>query len=118
MKERSINYDGKAFAAVMNSESGEVSGATVFHYHQDKEVFWAEYSGGEILRGFMIGLVGPQGQIDFNYQHLNVGRQIRLGKCRSTPEIMQDGRIRLHEAWQWLDGEGQKGTSVIEELKA
>lgn len=117
MKKRSINYDGKAFATVMNSESGEVSGATIFHYHQDKEVFWAEYSGGEILRGFMIGLVGPQGQIDFNYQHLNMGRQIRLGKCRSTPEIMQDGRIRLHETWQWLDGEGQKGTSVIEELK-
>ncbi|MCC8193438.1 MAG: n-acetylglutamate synthase [Deltaproteobacteria bacterium] len=115
MKSVPINYDGRTFSPVVNSETGEVSSATHFHYHQDSDIFWAEYSGGEILRGFMIGLVRPDGQLEFKYQHLNKDRAIRLGECLSTPEILADGRIRLHESWRWLDGEQQKGTSIVDE---
>lgn len=50
-------YEGKVFAAVRNSENGEVSGKTMFRYHQDGDVVWTEYAGGEIFKGFLLGKV-------------------------------------------------------------
>jgi len=38
------------------------------------------------------------------------------GVCRSTPELLPDGRIRLHEKWQWTCGDRASGESIIEEI--
>lgn len=38
------------------------------------------------------------------------------GICRSTPEILEDGRIRLHEEWIWTSGDQSSGKSIIEEI--
>jgi len=38
------------------------------------------------------------------------------GKCKSRPEILENGKIRLHERWQWTCGDMSKGTSVLEEI--
>jgi hypothetical protein len=37
--------------------------------------------------------------------------------CTSTPEILPDGRIRLHEKWQWTVDESSEGESIVEEVK-
>ncbi len=49
-----INYNGKIFLSVGNSETGEVSAETVFHYHQTGDLVWAEYKGGEIVFGNLL----------------------------------------------------------------
>ena len=36
------NYDGRKFIPRMNSENGEVSDQTVFSYHQNGSLLWAE----------------------------------------------------------------------------
>jgi hypothetical protein len=33
------------------------------------------------------------------------------------PRIDYDGRLRLHERWQWTSGDGASGESVIEEVR-
>jgi hypothetical protein len=38
------------------------------------------------------------------------------GKCFSKPEILINGKIRLHETWQWTSGDFLSGTSIIEEI--
>ncbi len=111
-----INYDGRIFHAIANSENGEVSAATVFHYHQDGDLFWSEYGGGEIRKGSMIGLVHQDGSLEFVYHHLNTHGVLRTGKCSSTPEILHNGKIRLHENWRWNDGSREEGTSTVEEV--
>ena len=65
----------------------------------------------------MIGTVSADGALEFYYQHINDERTIRCGKCYSTPEMLEDGRIRLHETWQWLDDDASSGTSVVEEIR-
>lgn len=50
-----FNLNNKIFTAVQNSESGEVNDQTCFHYFQQDKMIWAEYQGGEILKGFLIG---------------------------------------------------------------
>lgn len=112
----SINYDNKKFASVKNYETGEVTGETVFHYHQSQGLVWAEYSGGEIVFGSLIARVYESGNLDLRYQHLNKKGELMTGICFSTPEILEDGRIRLHEKWQWTSGDLSEGNSIIEEI--
>ena len=79
---------------------------------------WAEYSGGEIARGQLIAICGDDGVLDMRYQHINMRGQLMTGICRSTPEILPDGRLRLHEQWQWTSGDRSSGESVIDEVIA
>ena len=111
-----FNYDNKVFSPVSNSANGEVSSATTFHYHQSGQVLHATYSGGDVLRGHLIALVDDAGVIDMRYHHVNRSGELQTGVCRSVPELLPDGRIRLHETWRWTSGDGSQGNSIIEEL--
>src|SRR5687768_16223687 len=111
-----INYDNKKFASVANSESGEVSGETIFHYQQKGVLVWAEYAGGEIVFGTLIAKVVENDCLEMRYQHLNKKGDLMTGRCFSTPEILPDGRIRLYEKWQWTSGDLSSGESIIEEI--
>lgn len=111
-----INYDGKTFRSVENSSDGEVSGDTVFHYHQQENIVWAEYSGGEIVRGHLIAVAGDDGVLDMRYQHVNKNGELMTGICISTPELLVDGRVRLREKWEWTSGDLSTGGSIVEEV--
>ena len=108
-----IFYDGKYFISKMNTENGEVDNQTLFLYHQNENILWADYYGGEIKKGSIVGTVALNGEIDFYYQHINLSDQIRIGKCHSVPQILSDGRIELSEQWQWLNGDKSKGSSIV-----
>lgn len=112
-----INYNNKKFISVENAQTGEVGDKTIFHYWQEQDRVWATYSGGAIKLGTLIAKVSRDGQLNMLYQHLNSEGEFRTGKCISTPEILADGRVRLHESWQWTNGELSGGKSIIEEVK-
>lgn len=111
-----ICYEGKRFCPKVNTSNGEVNGETIFCYHQRGNEFWAEYSGGEISRGYMIGFVEQNGALDFYYHHINTQNNIRVGKCHSIPRLLDNGKIELAEEWQWLNGDMSKGSSIVTEL--
>lgn len=111
-----FNYDKRVFKSVSNSETGEVSAETRFYYRQEKTHVWAEYSGGEIVRGFLLAKVATDGSLDMRYQHLNKNGELMTGKCLSTPEILASGKIRLYEKWQWTCGDFSAGESIVEEV--
>ena len=111
-----INYDNRVFKSVSNSETGEVSGETKFYYHQEGNVVWAEYRGGEIIFGNLIARVYDDDSLEMCYQHLNMRGEFMTGKCFSTPEILENGKVRLHEKWQWTCGDFSVGESVVEEI--
>ncbi len=114
----SISYNNRTFRSIANSESGEVGGETVFYYHHEGDIVWAEYSGGEVVRGMLIASVLPDESLDMRYQHINRKGELMTGVCRSIPEFLPDGRLRLHETWQWTCGDHSSGQSVIEEIPA
>ncbi len=111
-----INYDNKNFASVRNSETGEVSSETVFHYHQKENLVWAEYKGGAVIFGTLIAKCDDAGNLEMRYQHLNTNGDLMTGKCVSTPQILADGRMRLQEKWQWTCGDFSEGESIVEEI--
>ncbi|MEH7014300.1 n-acetylglutamate synthase [Neobacillus niacini] len=111
-----INYNGRKFVSIENTENGEVSSQTLFEYKQEGHIISSTYSGGEIVQGTLIGIVKEDGTLEFRYNHVNSKDEIRGGKCISTPKILPDRRIRLYENWQWLDDEATEGSSIIEEV--
>jgi len=110
-----MNYNNKFFRAISNSENGEISTETVFHYKQAGTILTCEYSGGAILQGHLIGLVDSDGIIEMRYHQVNKHGKLMTGICTSRPEFLKNGKIRLHESWQWTSGNQSKGNSILEE---
>ena len=112
-----MNYHNKIFRPVTNTENGEVSGDTIFQYRQAGNIVTAEYAGGQIVTGHLIALVDKEGGLDMRYHLINDKGELQTGFCRSVPEHLPDGRLRLHESWQWTSGDQSRGSSVVEELQ-
>ena len=112
-REEPFSVDGRFFTAVENSESGEVSDQTIFCYHQKGNMIWAEYSGGSVAKGFLVGTMDKNRGLHFTYQHLNNAGELKAGACDSKPRE-ENGKLRFYEQWQWTTGEA--GTSIIEEI--
>lgn len=111
-----INYHNKRFRSVHNTENGATSAETIFYYQQDRNILTATYEGGAIVKGHLIGLVDENGHIDMRYHQVNSNGEIMTGKCTSTPAILDNGKIRLFESWEWTCGDFSKGESIIEEI--
>jgi hypothetical protein len=110
-----MNYNGKEFRPISNTENGETSNETLFHYKQVGNILTSEYSGGKIKYGHLIGLVDHIGNINMRYHQVNDKNELMTGVCISKPEILENGKIRLHEQWEWTSGDKSKGTSILEE---
>lgn len=111
-----MNYNNRKFRVVSNDENGDVDDTMVFIYRQEGNVLSCSYSGGEVISGHLLGIVDEQGHIDMKYHHINKTGELMTGVCNSTPEILADGRIRLHESWQWTSGDKSTGFSILEEI--
>jgi hypothetical protein len=108
-----IDYNNRIFVSVTNTKNGEVNAETTFHYYQKENYIWAEYSGGIIIKGFLVGYIDENGILHFTYEHINNEKIIRTGKCESTPRMSKDGKIELLEKWEWTNGDKSKGESRI-----
>ncbi|HRF81747.1 MAG TPA: hypothetical protein PL070_16840 [Flavobacteriales bacterium] len=53
--------------------------------------------------------------IELCYHQVNDRNERMTGICRSTPEVLSNGKIRLHESWEWTSGDFTKGATVLEE---
>jgi hypothetical protein len=111
-----INYNNKSFKPVSNTINGDTTSETIFEYYQKGHILTAEYAGGKISSGHLLGNVDELGNIDMRYHHINSAGEIMTGICKSIPEILPNGKIRLHEKWQWTCGDCTSGESVLEEV--
>lgn len=107
-----IDYDGRRFSPV----TGKAGPATVAHYHQQRDLIWAEFSGGEVRRGAIAGTSAADGVLRFAYCMVLCSGEAVTGVCRSIPEVLTDGRIRLTEHWERFGSGASSGISTLEEL--
>ncbi|WP_424215921.1 hypothetical protein ACN20G_27640 (plasmid) [Streptomyces sp. BI20] len=108
------SLDGVVFAPVADQAPGQVGVSTRFTYHEHEGRVWAEYEGGDVLHGRLVGTRTGDG-LDFRYVQLRVDGTTASGHCVSEIVELPDGRLRLDETWSWESGPGS-GTSTVEEL--
>ena len=88
-----MNYNNKSFKPISNTDNGETSSETIFKYIQTDDILTSEYSGGRIKKGHLIGIVDKDGCINMSYHQVNTDGKIMTGICKSTPEILENGKI-------------------------
>ncbi|MFJ6117995.1 hypothetical protein [Streptomyces sp. NPDC092129] len=108
------SLEGLAFAPVADQAPGQVGTGTRFTYHEQDGGIWAEYAGGDVVRGRLVGTRSGD-RLDFRYVQLTHDGITSSGHCESRIVELPDGRLRLEESWQWESRTGD-GTSVVEEV--
>ena len=111
-----MNYHNKTFRPVQTTSNSETTEDTIFEYKQEGNILTAEYSGGQILKGHLIGLVDELGNIEMRYHQINTKGELMTGKCWSKPEVLPNGKLRLHQTWERTSGDKSKGSSILEEM--
>ena len=76
---------------------------------------WAEFAGGKVVRGALVGSCGRDGVLELAYSQLLRTGEVIAGRCTSVPDVLEDGRVRLSEHWQRFGPDPSTGVSVIEE---
>jgi hypothetical protein len=110
-----IDLHNKKFKTQSNTNNGEVSDETIFRYNQNGNIIWANYDGGQIVKGTLIGKL-VNDHLEFVYQHINKEHELMTGKCKSYLEFIEDGKIKLNEFWQWTCKDFSSGESTIIEI--
>jgi hypothetical protein len=107
-----INYDERRFSPVTDNPGDN----PVAHYHQKENLLWGEFSGGAVRSGSLAGTSTPEGELRFAYCMVLDGDEVVSGLCRSVPETLPDGRIRLTEHWERFGPAADSGISLLEQL--
>ncbi len=107
----SIDYDGRRFRA-RGEQNGP--GAT---YRQRGDLVWAEFAGGHVRRGSLVGVCNGDGVLSLGYSMVLAGGEVITGRCTSTPH-WQVGRLELREVWQRYGEHAATGESILEEVPA
>jgi hypothetical protein len=105
-----IDYDGRRFRPANAGPADDGVG----HYHQDNDLVWAQFAGSGVRSGWLVGTCRADGVIDAAYCMVTSDGSAIAGNMESTPTLLADGRVRLTERWQRVDGSA--GTSEIEEI--
>lgn len=109
------SLDGRTFRDVTPDHQGDVGDDTRFTYREEPDgVVHARYEGGSVRLGYLVGMRTGD-NLDVRYTHLTVDGETASGRCRSRIETLDDGRLRLHETWEWTSRAGT-GTSIVEEM--
>ncbi|MGW2620391.1 hypothetical protein [Streptomyces sp. NPDC001500] len=108
------SLDGLVLAPVADQAPGQVGLRTRFAYHERDGAVWADYAGGDVVRGHLLG-TREGDRLDFRYVQLKRDGTTSSGHCVSTVVDLPDGRVRLDERWEWESQPGS-GTSVVEQI--
>ncbi|MFG2296152.1 hypothetical protein [Streptomyces sp. NPDC048603] len=107
------SLDGLVFVPVADQAPGQVGRQTRFEYREREGGIWAEYAGGDVVRGYLVGTRAGD-TVDFRYVQLRADGSTASGHCTSLVTELPDGRLRLEETWTWESQDGS-GTSAVEE---
>jgi hypothetical protein len=118
------SLDGLVLSPVADQAPGQAGTRTRFTYHEEDGRIWAEYAGGDVVRGHLVGTRtgdvldflphGLKGMGGAPSVQLKQDGTTSSGHCVSTVVDLADGRVRLDEHWEW-ESQAGSGTSTVEE---
>lgn len=115
MSNMGYNFENKKLRiTLIEGPDTEVNEETIFKFHQENNMIWAEYSGGKVKRGRLIGLIKGD-RLTHHYIQVNLNDEINTGEGNSLIQQNQDGKLQIVEEWEWKSQDG-KGKSVMTEL--
>lgn len=110
-----ISFDGRTLVGVSNDEAGDVGTDTRFRFEQTGDRIHAEYAGGDVVEGHLLGTVeGTRWEI--RYTQIDAAGETASGRSVGEVSVLDDGRLRVEDEWEWESKAG-RGESVLEEVE-
>ncbi|MGW4056971.1 hypothetical protein ACWEGE_01760 [Amycolatopsis sp. NPDC004747] len=103
-----IDYDGRKFR--------KAGAEAVAVYRQEDDVVWAEFAGGEVRRGAITGTQRENGTLHLGYTLVLATGEVICGHTVNTPEVTEDGHLRLREVWERYGPHAATGVSYLDEV--
>jgi len=111
-----ISLDGIKMNVIKTAENGVVNHETIFQFLQKDGVVSAEYQGGKIRKGFLVGKISAQNQLEFSYCQMQLDGKLDNGVSTCQLSKNENGKITLTEHFEWKSRPGEFGTNVFQEL--
>jgi hypothetical protein len=109
------SLDGRQMRAVSTADGGEVSVDTLFSFAQAGDTVSAQYAGGSVRLGHLVGIFAA-GELSFRYAQVDHAGRVDGGRSVCEVSSLPDGRVQLLEHFQWESRDGS-GTNVLQEIK-
>lgn len=111
-----INLDGVRMNVIKTAENGVVNQETIFYFSQKNGIVSAEYQGGKIIKGFLVGKLPTPNQLEFSYCQMQIDGKLDNGVSTCQLSKNENGKITLTEHFEWKSRPGEFGTNVFQEL--
>lgn len=114
MSQKAINLHGLIMNAVETDPCGVISSETIFEFEQIDTFVTAQYKGGKIRQGYLVGNLSVN-KLDFRYCQIQVDGTLDSGSSQCDV-LLSDGLVQINEYFSWESREGQ-GRNVIQEMR-
>ena len=107
-----MNLNNIHMNVIETAGNGVVNHKTIFRFTQKEQTVTAEYAGGQVVKGFLLGKLKGD-KLSFKYAQEHTDGKVVGGQ--STCEVMRhpDGALGLVEHFDWHQG---RGKNVFKEL--
>ena len=109
-----MNLDNLKMNVIKTAANGVVNEMTIFTFSQTNNFVSAVYSGGQIIKGYLVGIVN-QNKLSFSYCQLQTNGKMDNGHSECDI-LIESGKIRLVEHFIWNSRDGETGTNIFQEL--
>lgn len=109
-----MNLNDKRLRVRSTADQGVVTGDTVLHLFQSENRVFGRYSGGSIVRGWLVGALRGR-ELYFRYFQRESSGGIHAGHSVCELDKLADGRLRLVEHFTWETRPGF-GTNTFDEI--
>jgi hypothetical protein len=105
-----FDFHNKTFSLLENSKNGKANSKTIFKYKQEGDLITADYFGGNIKYGKIIGQLN-RNNLNMLYQCITEDNELKAGKAIASVSLSSNNKIKLKLRWEWLGDENKKGVS-------
>lgn len=109
-----INLNNVKMNVIETSDNGVVNHDTLFCFQQQGTLVFAEYSGGKIAKGYLVGNLIDDA-LTITYCQIQTDGTLDNGKSHAELE-MKNGKLRLIEHFEWALRPGENGVNFFEEI--
>lgn len=110
-----ISLDKVKMTVIHTAENGVVNNETIFNFTQNANIVFAEYAGGKIEKGFLVGQNNVN-VLTYSYCQLQTDGTQDNGLSTCELSIDETGKIRLVENFEWKSRPGEFGVNVFQEI--
>lgn len=113
--DETISLDEICMNVVKTDACGVVNHETIFHFSQNGDLITANYAGGRIQSGFLVGKITDGNQLAFSYCQIQTDGKLDTGASQCEISRNEEGKIVLIEHFEWASRPGEFGTNIFQE---